>query len=203
MSITADTHDGDLLSLEILPETTIGVLKESVSAEAQISVSSQNLYHNGQLLNDDAKTMEQLKIGDGEMLALHVRVARRPPPVAQEVPEQRGNAEDPETLRLRLLGDPAIRQQAASQQPELAAAAEDPQRFAHLFHQMQDAERQQQERRRQHIADLNADPFDIDAQMRIAEIIREERVQENLHTAYEHNPEGEPSHPATPPRNPS
>ncbi|EPE31294.1 Acid protease [Glarea lozoyensis ATCC 20868] len=191
LSITAPTHDGDLLSLEILPETTVSVLKESVSAEAQIPAASQHLYHNGQLLNDDTKTMEQLQIGDGEMLALHVRdmaAPRRPQPAAQAAPQQRDGA-DPETLRLRLLGDPAIRQQAANQQPELAAAAEDPQRFAQLFRQMQDSERQEQERRRQHIADLNADPFDIDAQMRIAEMIREERVQENLQNAIEHNPE--------------
>jgi DNA damage-inducible protein 1 len=168
-------------------------LKESVSAEVQIPAASQHLYHNGQLLNDDSKTMEQLQIGDGEMLALHVRdmaAPRRPQPAAQAAPQQR-DGQDPETLRLRLLGDPAIRQQAASQQPELAAAAEDPQRFAQLFRQMQDSERQEQERRRQHIADLNADPFDIDAQMRIAEMIREERVQENLQNAIEHNPEGE------------
>jgi DNA damage-inducible protein 1 len=137
--------------------------------------------------------MEQLQIGDGEMLALHVRdmaAQRRPQPASQAAPQQR-DSQDPETLRLRLLGDPAIRQQAASQQPELAAAAEDPQRFAQLFRQMQDSERQEQERRRQHIADLNADPFDIDAQMRIAEMIREERVQENLQNAIEYNPEGE------------
>jgi DNA damage-inducible protein 1 len=56
---------------------------------------------------------------------------------------------------------------------------------------MQEQERDDQMRRRQQIADLNADPFDIDAQMRIAEMIREERVQENLQNAIEHNPEGE------------
>jgi len=43
--------------------------------------------------------------------------------------------------------------------------------------------------RQQQINDLNADPFDIQAQMRIAEMIREERVQENLQNAIEHNPE--------------
>lgn len=55
---------------------------------------------------------------------------------------------------------------------------------------MQNQERDAQMRRRQHIADLNADPFDVEAQTRIAEMIREERVQENLQNAIEHNPEG-------------
>ena len=84
-----------------------------------------------------------------------------------------------------------MRAQAISQRPELAAVIDSPERFAQLFRQWQDTEREEQARRRQHIADLNADPFDIEAQTRIAEMIREERVQENLQNAIEHNPEGE------------
>lgn len=74
LTISAPTHqDSDLLSLEIPTDITVGTLKESVQAESRIPKTSQHLYHNGQLLNDDSKTMEQLQIGDGEMLALHVR----------------------------------------------------------------------------------------------------------------------------------
>jgi DNA damage-inducible protein 1 len=143
--------------------------------------------------------MEQLQIGDGEMLALHVRdmsgstgvPAPQPQPARQQPSQQsRGGAPDPETIRLQLLGNPEMRQQAISQRPELAAALESPERFAQLLQQMQNQERDEQNRRRQHIADLNADPFDIDAQTRIEEMIREERVQENLQNAIEHNPEG-------------
>jgi DNA damage-inducible protein 1 len=83
-----------------------------------------------------------------------------------------------------------MRQQAISQRPELGPVIDNPERFAAVLRQMQDQEREETMRRRQQIADLNADPFDIDAQMRIAEIIREERVQENLQNAIEHNPEG-------------
>ena len=203
LTITAPTHDdADLLSLEIAPDTTVSILKESVQAESQIPKTSQHLYHNGQLLNDDAKTMEQLSIGDGEMLALHVRdmvgstgqpAAQRQAQPARQQQSQRGGGgqPDPETIRLQLLGNPEMRQQAINQRPELAAVIDNPERFAQAFRQMQDQEREEQMRRRQQIADLNADPFDIDAQRRIAEMIREERVQENLQNAIEHNPEGE------------
>jgi DNA damage-inducible protein 1 len=174
----------------------VGTLKESIQAESQIPKTSQHLYHNGQLLSDDSKTMEQLRIGDGEMLALHVRDTVRAqqsqPPRQQPGSQARGapGVPDPETIRLQLLGNPELRQQAISQRPELADAIESPERFAQALQRMQDQEREEQNRRRQQIADLNADPFDVDAQMRIAEMIREERVQENLQNAIEHNPEG-------------
>ena len=201
MDITAPSNnDNDLLSLEIPSDTTVGTLKESVQAETQISKTSQHLYHNGQLLNDDSKTMEQLSIGDGEMLALHVRdmrggsaasANRQPQPVRQQVPgPARGGPPDPETIRLQLLGNPNMRQAFIDQRPELADTIEDPQRFAQALQNLEHQEREEQNRRRQHIEDLNADPFDIDAQMRIAEMIREERVQENLQNAIEHTPEG-------------
>ena len=200
MTITAPTHvDADLLSLEIPADTTVSTLKESVQAESQIPKTSQHLYHNGQLLADDSKTMEQLQIGDGEMLALHVRDTSRAARPGQQAPRQpaasqaRGspNYQDPETIRLQLLGNPELRQQAISQRPELAGVIESPERFAQALQLMQEREREEQARRRQQIADLNADPFDVEAQARIAEMIREERVQENLQNAIEHNPEGE------------
>ncbi|KAL2061832.1 hypothetical protein VTL71DRAFT_7210 [Oculimacula yallundae] len=198
LTITAPTHDGDLLSLEIPPDTTVSTLKESVQAESQIPKTSQHLYHNGQLLNDDTKTMEQLSIGDGEMLALHVRdmVGNTGHPSGQRAPQparqqQRGGQAqpDPETLRLQFLGNPAMRQHLETDRPELGAALDDPARFAQIYQRMQDEEQQAQEQRSRQIADLNEDPFDIDAQTRIAEMIRQERVQENLQNAIEHNPE--------------
>lgn len=199
LNITAPTDaDSDLLSLEIPPDTTVSTLKESVQAEARIPTTSQHLYHNGQLLNDDTKTMEQLQIGDGEMLALHVRdmrgstgaaaAQRRPQPARQQQPRA-GQETDPETIRLQLLGNPQMRQQVVSQRPELGAAIDSPERFAQVYRQMAEQERNEHAARQQAIADLNADPFDADAQRRIEEMIREERVQENLQNAIEHNPE--------------
>lgn len=143
--------------------------------------------------------MEELNIADGDMLSLHIRdmsgsTTVRAQPAArptQGAPQQqRGGRDDPEVIRLQILGDPNMRQEAQRQRPELAAALDNPQRFAQLWHEMADAERRERAMRQQRIADLNADPFDVEAQMRIAEMIREERVQENLQNAIEHNPEG-------------
>jgi len=201
LNIAADEEEHDLLSLDVAPDTTIGILKEMVHAELQHPKTSQHLYHNGLLLSDDAKTMEQLQIGDGDMLALHVRHIvgraglsadpRAQQPSRRQAAGQRLRGEpDPEVIRLQLLGNPQTLQEALRGRPELADAIDSPERFAQLYRQMMDQERQEQMERSRRIAELNADPFDIDAQMRIAEIIREEAVQENLQNAIEHNPEG-------------
>ncbi|KAL7938100.1 hypothetical protein V8C35DRAFT_141013 [Trichoderma chlorosporum] len=65
-------HGGDqdsLVTLEVFPDMTVSTLRESVQSEAGIPPTSQHIYHNGRLISDDAKTMEQLQIGDGDMLA--------------------------------------------------------------------------------------------------------------------------------------
>lgn len=148
--------------------------------------------------------MEQLSIGDGEMLALHVRdmIGNTGRPAGQRQPQparqqQRGGRPqaDAETMRLQFLGNPAMRQEVERQRPELGAALDDPTRFAQVWQRLQDEEREAQEQQSREIADLNADPFDIDAQTRIEEMIRAERVQENLQNAIEHNPEGQSNFP--------
>lgn len=196
-----DAPEQDLLSLEIPSDTTVDVLKESVQAETRILKTSQHLYHNGQLLTDDTKTMEQLQIADGDMLALAVRDiagSRGLPAGGRQQPSRRPAAgqsqgrpdQDPETIRLQLLGNPQARQQVLGGHPQLAPVMDDRERFAHEWRLIMDRERTEQMARSRQIADLNADPFDVDAQMRIAEMIREEAVQENLQNAIEHNPEG-------------
>src|SRR5579862_5140860 len=157
LNIAGDEEDApeqDLLSIDVAPDTTIGVLKESVQAELQLPLSSQHLYHNGLLLSDDTKTMEQLQVTDGDMLALHVRHigTRELPsePRAQQAARRPAAGQHPRTeldaevIRLQLLGDPRTRQVALRERPELAAAIDDPERFAQLYRQMMDQGRQEQ-----------------------------------------------------------
>jgi DNA damage-inducible protein 1 len=183
--------------LELPSDATVSLLKESIQAEVRIPKTSQHLYHNGRILDDETKTMEQVHIVDGDMLAVHVRdmVGNTGLPAQRQQqtvrpPVQRAGSNDAETIRLQLLGNPRLRQEVQRQQPALVAAIENPERFAQIYTEMHNQEAQERFRRQQAIAALNADPFDIDAQMKIAEMIREERVQENLQNAIEHNPEG-------------
>lgn len=189
--------ENDLLSLEISPNTTVSMLKASVYGETQISDTLQNLYHNGQLLNDETKTMQQLQIEDGELLAIHVLDTTSGQQENRNVQssslhQNRGRSQeipDPETIRLHLLGNPVARAQALHHRPELANVLDSPVRFLSMMRQINAQERSEQNRRQQQIDALNADPFNHEAQAKIEEIIREERVQENLQNALEYNPE--------------
>lgn len=175
---------------------TLETLRSSIHAETRIEPNAQHLYHNGQLISDNSKTMEQLQIADGEMLALHVRDMRGSTGVPaaatrEQEPQRAPMDQDPELVRLQLLGSPPeYRDELRRTQPQLAQALDDPARFASAFRDVYDRERQERAGRQRQIAALNADPFDIAAQGKIAEIIRQEQVMENLQNAMEHNPEG-------------
>lgn len=213
LSITnPEAEDQDLLSLEVFPDMTLETLRSSIHAETRIDPAAQHLYHNGSLITDNNKTMEQLSIADGELLALHVRDMRGSTgiPIAgtsqqaaqaaaaqqQQQQQQQRNASrsaaepDHELIRLQILGNPEHRAELQRTQPQLAGVLDDPQRFAAAYRDATDRERRERSERQRQIAALNADPFDIEAQAKIEEIIRQERVMENLQNAMEHNPEG-------------
>jgi TATA-box binding protein (TBP) (component of TFIID and TFIIIB) len=74
--------------------------------------------------------------------------------------------------------------------PELAQAAmNDPERFNTMVQQIEQSRRQAETQKSAQIAALNNDPFDIEAQKRIEEAIRQENIAANLEAAMEYNPE--------------
>jgi DNA damage-inducible protein 1 len=68
-------------------------------------------------------------------------------------------------------------------------ASSDPRRFAELFRELSSRKAEQERQRQLEIARLNADPFDVEAQRKIEEAIRQEAVSENLEHAIEYAPE--------------
>jgi DNA damage-inducible protein 1 len=128
------------------------------------------------------------------MLAVVIRQAR-PPPNAQQANRQRNagraaGGPDPEALRQQLLRDPRQLANVRNQDPELAAAVMDPNRWAQTWEHKQRQQQEAEQERRNQIALLNEDPFNVDAQRKIEELIRQDRVVENLEKAYNENPEG-------------
>ncbi|CAL1700327.1 unnamed protein product [Somion occarium] len=174
MELTFLTDLGQSFVVEIDPNMELENVMALLEAEEQ-SIS----YQNRDLTNQKA-TMLELGVGDHAMLLLRKKVQ-----IAGSL-NFREAAMDSEMMRLQLLGDPALMQQLQETNPEIAAAARnDPARFAELLRQTRarhidtDAE----------IARLNADPFNIEAQTRIEEAIRQQAVLENMEHALEYSPE--------------
>lgn len=118
--------------------------------------------------------------------------------------------QDAEMMRLQILGDPELMRQlrevwnvnsSASAklmasltphetQPDLAAAVQsNPQRFAELLRQQQARHHETELARQREIEALNANPFDVEAQRKIEEAIRQQAVMENMEHAMEYSPE--------------
>lgn len=74
--------------------------------------------------------------------------------------------------------------------PELIdAAIHNPTQFSTLLRQVRQQYEAAEAQKRRETAALNADPYDLEAQQRIEEAIRQEAIMENLNHAIEYSPE--------------
>ncbi|KAF3906304.1 hypothetical protein ABW20_dc0103270 [Dactylellina cionopaga] len=206
LTIISSVLGDDGLNLEVFPDFPLSSLKTLIAEETagQIPADQQFIYRAGHLLSDDTKTLEGLGLQDNDILELHTRLSLQQLRQAQrgagagpatasggQGGQQQGDnfMTDSEVIRLRLLGDQNMMNQLREQQPELADAVNDPQRFSRIYQMLDQRRRDAETEKDREIARLNDDPFNIDSQRRIEEIIREEAVRENLQNALEYNPE--------------
>ncbi|TKA68093.1 hypothetical protein B0A49_04042 [Cryomyces minteri] len=196
ISISAPQNnlDGELLTLDLPPGLTVADLKGFVQADTNVPTASQQFYLNGQPVVGDTKTVEEAGIKDGEMLAMLVRQpgqaqARRQRQQQGGQPAASSGATEIENVRLRTLGNPQALNQLAAQVPELAEAVNDRDRFRQVWETMKREEDERARERELQIRLLNEDPFNVDAQRKIEEMIRKDQVMENAAHAMEHTPE--------------
>ncbi|CAO3651627.1 unnamed protein product [Mucor hiemalis] len=117
------------------------------------------------LLEAESGTLEEYQVGQNEVI--HMQQA-----------QPQGSSRDPLLL-----------QQLESTNPELARAARsDPARFSAMVQQIEQT-RRSAEMQKSQLAAVNDDPFDIEAQKRIEDAIRQENIAANLEAAMEYNPE--------------
>ena len=200
------TPEEDFLTADVGPEMTIADLKGYIESETNISTAAQRIYYSNRELVDDSKTLRQCGMTEDSMLGVQVRNPQapsdgssRPMRTQRRGPTQAGSRQgaqaDPEMIRLQAMGNPNILATIRASDPELANAVQDPTRFQQIFEEKlrkkleMDAEIQ----RKNDL--LTADPLNPNTQREIEEMIRQERVIENLENAMEYNPEGNCSSP--------
>ncbi|TFY75761.1 hypothetical protein EWM64_g8251 [Hericium alpestre] len=176
MELTFWNDFGQSFVVDIDPDMELENVMALLEAESNIPRDEQSISFEGRELSTPKSTMRELGVGENAMLLLRRRVT-----VAGRSTEQ-----DTEMMRLQLLGDPELMRQLRETQPEVAAAAQsDPARFAELLRQT----RGRQVEADREIQKLNADPYDVEAQRKIEEAIRQQAVMENLEHALEYSPE--------------
>lgn len=138
---------------------------------------------------NETQTLEHAGISDGEMLGVVIRRNPAPRPTGPQAPARPAQP-DPEGVRQHFLMSPQAQNDLRQRDPELAAALSDPTRWREAFAMRQRQADEAERERQNQIALLNEDPFNVEAQRKIEELIRQDRVVENLQEAYERNPEG-------------
>ncbi|KAI0005045.1 hypothetical protein BJV74DRAFT_321274 [Russula compacta] len=180
MRLTFVTDLGAAYTIEIDPKMELENVMALLEAESGIPPTEQSISYDGRELGNTKATMEELGVSNDAMLLF-----RRKINVAGRTAEQ-----DSEMARLQILGNPHLLRELQQNQPELAhAAASDPRRFAEILRQLSSLRADQVRQRQLEIVRLNADPFDVEAQRKIEEAIRQEAVLENLEHALEYSPE--------------
>jgi len=182
MQLTFVNDLGQSISVDIDPTMELENVQALLEAESNIPAQEQSISHEGRELSNPKATMRDLGVHDNSVLLLRRRVA---------IPGGSGPTEqDAEMMRLQILGDPDVMRQLRQVQPEVADAAEnDPPRFAELLRQTRSRQAEAQRETDHEISRLNSDPYDIEAQRKIEEAIRQQAVLENMEHALEYSPE--------------
>lgn len=188
--------DQEVLNLDVALTLSLSDFKAYVNDVTSISTDRLLFIHNGRPLIGETTTLAQLGINDGEMLALVTSEQEQPQGQPQETassargPADMGAPDEIESIRRRLLQVPHDLATIRRSRPDLAAAVNDPARFRRLYEELLRQQKEEVRERERQIVELNKDPFNMEAQQKIAELIRQDRVTENLQHAMEHNPEG-------------
>ncbi|XP_063965953.1 protein DDI1 homolog 2-like isoform X2 [Lytechinus pictus] len=219
MKVSVANLDNALISLEVSPEIELENFKVLVEMELGLSASECVILFNGRPMLDMKKTLSAYGVSDGEVLLLqplptmppqnpqsqqarlpdfsNIRVPGSSPrgprptgagPSTRPVPRPGPIEEDPARLMEMLKANPAEVAILKENNPPLAEALNEDnlQKFTEVLERQR---KERAERERQRILLLNADPFDLSAQTKIAETIRLQNVEANMETAMEHAPE--------------
>ena len=170
---------GQSVPLDVDTSIELENVKAILEAEFAIAPENQQILFLGRVLPDDKRTLASYGIKDGDLLVIHDTRAMN----TQN--SEMSNLE--EVMRQQILQSPSLQQNLRQHNPVLLdAALRSPQEFAQVITQ-QRAKVQEMQAAQEEL--FHSDPFDVEAQKKIEESIRQDRVAENLEHAIEFSPE--------------
>ncbi|KAJ1667198.1 DNA damage-inducible protein 1 [Coemansia sp. RSA 1813] len=189
-------HDHGSFSIEVDDTMALGDLAALLELECNIPVDDQKITHDGVEASGAHKTLKQLGFKTEDTLYLsskkHSSAQRQGGNSGRSntVSPSQGISPQMEARRQNVLGSQQLMQQLSQTHPAIVQAARnDPAEFSRLVTQLQEEQMNVEQARRREIANLNSNPFDIESQRRIEEMIRQENIMRNMEAALEYNPE--------------
>lgn len=177
--------DSDIWKTDFHLDNTVGGIKENVRAKYQIPVAKQQVYFENTLLSPDSKSLLDCGIKEDDMVSI------------SQVQDYPGSGQEPgqdpfEQMRLQLLNrlrEPGVSAQVRREvPPELLSAIEDPALFKQ---RMLDYRRRIEAANQGNVSSVEAMNNDMseDAQAKIYENIRQQRVMEEADRIMDDHPE--------------
>ena len=196
MKLVVATEDDQIVNVEVDPGTEVENLKAILQAETDVPTGDQILMAGGKVVQSG--TLSGNGLGDNDVVMLIKKQAAGASagagasggnPLA--VNPSDGSAVNPGEYIRFLKGDAAQLSQIAQVLPELHSAVmrDDHAEFQKILRLLHQKKMEQEARRKAEIDLLNADPFDMEAQRKIQEMIDQSNVNENYEMAMENTPE--------------
>lgn len=190
MKITIMTADERFVTLDVDPQELVENVKALLEVETQVSLQQQQLlYHGREIKNSDRLSSIGVVEGDLVMMVSLSTTSRTGTNDLSLNPD--GSAVNPRAMQQHIRNDSHLMNLLLERDPAFAEAVlgDNLDVFQNSLRQQHQQRLQLERKKQEEIALLNADPFDVEAQKRIEEAIRQKSINENWEAALEHNPE--------------
>lgn len=188
MKITVMTADERFVTLEVDPQELVENVKALLEVETQVPLQQQQLlYHGREIKNTDR--LSSIGLVEGDLIMMVSTPSRTGANDLSLNPD--GSAVNPRAMQQHIRNDSHLMNLLLERDRAFAEAVlgDNLDVFQNTLRQQHQQRLQLERQKQEEIALLNADPFDVEAQKRIEEAIRQKSVDENWEAALEHNPE--------------